>query len=375
MFAAIRRLPPSLTTRPQASTTRANAKRSITTLWAASRQRSPRRPPIRSAGVSSVTSSSPQLTVGQASATPRIEGPQPTRSHPSTGLGNADIYSFFHGNTSTWQYVVADPATRTAVLIDTALDYDAASGALKTKAADQLLEFIQKNELKVIRILETHAHADHLTASQYLKSKLPGKPPICIGARITQVQSNFAPFYGFDKSIFKDTFDLFLKDDETFAVGNLTCKVVHLPGHTPDHIGYIVGNAVFAGDSIFMPDVGSARVDFPGGNAKQLFESMRRLLSLPEDYMLFVGHDYPEGREEADMTTVAEQQQFNKHAKLGTTEDTFIKFRKARDDVLGAPRLLHPSIQVNVRAGKLPPPDKDGHIHMKIPVRAPESFQ
>lgn len=288
MFAAIRRFPPSLATRPQASFTPANAKRSITTLLAASRQCSPRRQPvvIRSAGLSeSATLSSLQSDVGQASAAPRTEGPQPTRSHPSMGPGNADIYSFFHGNTSTWsvpavqvllarilrlrrQYIVVDPVTRTSVAIDTALDYDAASGALKTETADQLLEFIQRNELRVIRILygrvvpsliytyaccrETHAHADHLTASQYLKSKLPGKPPICIGVRITEVQSNFAPFYGFDKSIFKDTFDLFLKDDETFAVGNLTCKVVPLPGHTPDHIGYIVGNAVFTGDSIFM---------------------------------------------------------------------------------------------------------------------------
>ncbi|SJK97644.1 related to metallo-beta-lactamase domain protein [Armillaria ostoyae] len=284
--------------------------------------------------------------------------------------GNAEISCFFEPQTSTWQYLISDPATSQAVLVDTVLDYDPASGKVSTESADKLLAFIEKKNLKILRILETHAHADHLTAAQYLKSKLPGEVPVCIGSRITQVQSNFAPIYGLGRSAFDTTFDIFLKDDEEFPVGNLTCRVIYLPGHTPDHIGYVVGKAVFTGDSIFLPDVGSARVDFPGGNAKQLYASMNRLLSLPEDYKLFVGHDYPSGRNYDCVTTVGEQRKLNKHGKVGTTEEAFIDFRKKRDDTLGAPRLIHPSLQVNIRAGRLPPADAEGRVWMKVPVRS-----
>ncbi|KIY61399.1 Metallo-hydrolase/oxidoreductase [Cylindrobasidium torrendii FP15055 ss-10] len=283
--------------------------------------------------------------------------------------GTADIYAFLHRNTETWQYIVADPETKEAVVIDSALDYDAPSGRLDTKAADELLEFAASQGLSVVRILETHAHADHLTASQYLKSKLPREVPICIGRRIRQVQTNFAPFYGFDKSLLQRSFDVFFEDDEKFDIGNLSCSVMHLPGHTPDHIGYLVGKAVFTGDSIFMPDVGSARVDFPGGDAHQLYSSMHRLLSLPEDYLLFVGHDYPSDREYAAAATVATHRAQNKHVKVGISEKAFTDMRQTRDKSLGAPRLFHPSLQVNVRAGRLPPADEDGNIRMKIPLR------
>ncbi|KAG7449545.1 Metallo-hydrolase/oxidoreductase [Guyanagaster necrorhizus] len=291
------------------------------------------------------------------------------RTYTSNEPGNAEINCFFESQTSTWQYVISDPATLQAVLVDTVLDYDPAAGKVSTESADQLLAFIKKKNLKVLRILETHAHADHLTAAQYLKSKLPGDVPVCIGSRITQVQSNFAPVYGLEWSTFGETFDIFLKDDEEFPVGNLTCRVIHLPGHTPDHIGYAIGKAVFTGDSIFLPDVGSARVDFPGGDAKQLYASMNRLLSLPEDYKLFVGHDYPSCRNYNCVTTVGEQRKLNKHGKVGTTEEAFIHFRKQRDDTLGAPRLIHPSLQVNIRAGRLPPADTEGRVWMKIPVK------
>ncbi|KAK0485943.1 Metallo-hydrolase/oxidoreductase [Armillaria novae-zelandiae] len=259
--------------------------------------------------------------------------------------GNAEINCFFEPQTSTWQYLISDPVTSQAVLVDTVLDYDPASGKVSTESADKLLAFIEKKNLKILRILETHAHADHLTAAQYIKSKLPGEVPVCIGSRITQVQSNFGPVYGLERSAFDKTFDVFLKDDEEFPVGNLTCRVIHLPGHTPDHIGYVVGTAVFTGDSIFLPDVGSAR-------------SMNRLLSLPEDYNYNC------------VTTVGEQRRLNKHGKVGTTEEAFIDFRKKRDDALGAPRLIHPSLQVNIRAGRLPPADAEGRVWMKIPVRS-----
>ncbi|KAJ3845443.1 Metallo-hydrolase/oxidoreductase [Lentinula raphanica] len=289
--------------------------------------------------------------------------------HYKADVGSADIYAFLEPVTSSWQYIVADPTTRDAVVIDPVLDYNPASGTLSTTAADTLLEFIREKNLSVVRILETHAHADHLTASQYIKRMLGGKAPICIGERIKQLQGHFAPVYGLESTDFVKSFDVFLKDEEVFTLGSsISGKVIHLPGHTPDHIGYMIGKAVFTGDSIFMPDLGSARADFPGGNAKDLFSSMTRLLSLPEDYQLFVGHDYPVGREHDCMATVGVHQMMNKHGKLGITESQFIQFREARDKVLGAPRLLHPSLQVNIRAGKLPPAS-NGRVWLKTPTK------
>ncbi|KAG6862253.1 hypothetical protein C0995_002184 [Termitomyces sp. Mi166 len=269
-------------------------------------------------------------------------------------------------NPITWQYLVADPITLEAAIIDPVLDYDITTRAVSTSTADCILKFIQDRGLKVLRILETHAHADHLSASQYLKEKLPDEVPLCIGKRITQVQQTFAPRYGLDPHSLEGAFDTLLEDDEEFKLGNISCKVIHLPGHTPDHVGYILGKNVFTGDSIFLPDVGSARADFPGGNAKDLFKSMQRLLSLPQDYKLFVGHDYPQGdrHDPLCMATVEEQRHLNKHGKTGTTEQEFIKFREDRDAHLGEPRLLYPSLKVNIRAGKVPPPDDSGQTHV-----------
>ncbi|KZT10637.1 Metallo-hydrolase/oxidoreductase [Laetiporus sulphureus 93-53] len=279
------------------------------------------------------------------------------------------VYTFFERATSTWQYIIVDPHTSDAVVIDPVLDYDASSGSVTTETADGLLSFIHHNKLTIHRILETHAHADHLTAAQYFKHQLGGQIPVCIGQRIGQVQKTFAPKYGFDDpSVFENTFDCFFKDDEQFGLGKLSCRVMHLPGHTPDHVGYLIGKAVFTGDSIFNPDVGSARADFPGGNAEDLYASMRRLLSLPPDYRLFVGHDYPQDRDQTCWSTVEEQRERNKHLKVGTDAEMFIEWRKQRDAVLGAPRLLHPSLQVNIRAGKLPPKDEKGRIFFKIPI-------
>jgi len=292
-----------------------------------------------------------------------------SRRHYTSDIGVPLIHSFLERNTSTWQYLVVDPSTSEGVIIDTVLDFDVSSGTIMTTTADSILDFIELNGIKILRILETHAHADHLTASQYFKQKLGGNVPVCIGHRITQVQKSFAPVYGLESTALAETFDIFLRDEEEFKIGELSCRVIHLPGHTPDHVGYVVGKAVFTGDSIFLPDVGSARADFPGGNAKDLYDSIQRLLSLPENYELFVGHDYPEGREHNCVTTVGEQLKLNKHSKAGTTEAGFIKFREARDAVLGAPKLLHPSLQVNIRAGKFPPPDANGRILLKIPLK------
>ncbi|KAG6842089.1 hypothetical protein C0991_002743 [Blastosporella zonata] len=262
--------------------------------------------------------------------------------------------------------LLADPVTLEAVVIDPVLDYDNTARTISTATADCILTFIKEHGLKVLRILETHAHADHLSASQYFKAMLPNDTPLCIGKRIKQVQRTFAPRYGIDPHSLENAFDILLEDDEEFQLGDISCKVIHLPGHTPDHVGYVLGKNVFTGDSIFLPDVGSARADFPGGNAKDLYSSMQRLLALPRDYKLFVGHDYPpDGRQQpVCMATVGEQRQLNKHGKTGITEEEFIKFREDRDATLGEPTLLHPSLKVNIRAGRIPPPDESGKTHI-----------
>ncbi|KAI0793225.1 Metallo-hydrolase/oxidoreductase [Abortiporus biennis] len=295
----------------------------------------------------------------------------PSRRHVYDDAATPTVLTFFEKATSTWQYIVYDPVSLEAAIVDSVLDYDPASGTVSTTTADSLLSFVEDNQLNIKFILETHAHADHLTAAQYLKQQLGGNVQVGIGYRITQVQKTFAPIYGFDDpSIFDNTFDKYFKDDEEFKLGNLGCQVIHLPGHTPDHVGYVVGKAIFTGDSIFNPDVGSARADFPGGNVKDLFASTQRLLAYPPEYRLFVGHDYPTDREHLCSTTVGEQREMNKHVKAGTEEAAFIEWRGARDATLGAPRLLHPSLQVNIRAGKLPPTDEKGRSWFKTPIKS-----
>lgn len=306
--------------------------------------------------------------VSRASAN-AIPPAEPWRKHQSQDAETPTVFTFFEPATSTWQYVVVDPKTSEAVIVDPVLDYDPASGTITTSTADGLVSFVGHNGLKVSKILETHAHADHLTAAQYLKRQLPDDVPVCIGQRIRQVQNMFAPVYGIDPPSLEGAFDIYFGDNEEFALGSLSCRVMHLPGHTPDHVGFVIGKAVFTGDSIFNPDVGSARADFPGGNAELLYASMQRLLSLPKDYRLYVGHDYPKDRDQTCFSTVADQRAKNMHVKTGVDSVAFIQFRKQRDAVLGAPRLLHPSLQVNIRAGRLPSPDKEGRVFMRIPVR------
>ncbi|RPD78055.1 Metallo-hydrolase/oxidoreductase [Lentinus tigrinus ALCF2SS1-7] len=319
-------------------------------------------------GSASPTSARGIASLSRASIN-KIPPAEPWRRHPSSDPETPNVFTFFEKATSTWQYIVVDPHTSEAVIIDSVLDYDPASGVISTATADGLVSFVEQNGLKVIKILETHAHADHLTAAQYLKQQLGGDVPVCIGQRIKQVQETFAPIYGLELSSMDNAFDAYLKDNEEFNLGSLSCHVLHLPGHTPDHVGFVIGKAVFTGDSIFNPDVGTARADFPGGNAETLYASMQRLLSLPGEYRLYVGHDYPQNRDQTCFSTVADQRAENKHVKEGTDATSFIQWRKDRDAVLGAPRLLHPSLQVNIRAGRLPPADEQGRVFLRTPVK------
>lgn len=273
-----------------------------------------------------------------------------------------DVMTCFEPVTATWQYIVSDPSTHDAVIIDSVLDFDPATSRISTSSADALLSLIAQHQLTITRIMETHAHADHLTAAKYLQGKLvqsgQAKPPIAIGKRIVQVQNTFAAKYGIPPSELGNVFDHLWEDDEKFNIGELKAQVMHLPGHTPDHVGYKIENNVFVGDSIFNPDVGSARADFPGGSATDLWASTQRLLALPGDFKLYTGHDYPpasrEGGEPVPWTTVDEQRSGNKHVKVGSTEAEFVEWRRERDGLLGEPRLLHQALQFNVRGGTLP---------------------
>ncbi|KAF2018317.1 Metallo-hydrolase/oxidoreductase [Aaosphaeria arxii CBS 175.79] len=288
------------------------------------------------------------------------------------------IHSLFEPQTGTWQYVVADPSTHDAVIIDSVLDYDPSTQKITTSTADSILRLITSHSYNVTHILETHAHADHLTAASYLAARLAQttqggtRPPIGIGRRITQVQSAFGRKYEVPEDERAATvFDTLFDDDETFAIGGLTARVVHLPGHTPDHIGYVIGDNVFCGDSIFPPDIGTARCDFPGGDAASLYASAQKLLAMPGHVRIFTGHDYPPASRGAPVpwTSVSEHRERNVHlaGEVGVRE--FVERRTERDSGLAAPRLLHQSLQVNVRAGRLPGRSADGVRLLRLPVR------
>ncbi|KAJ3050614.1 hypothetical protein HK097_008393 [Rhizophlyctis rosea] len=301
---------------------------------------------------------------------------RPTFFNKAANSNDCNVYGFFEKSTSTWTYLVSDDETREAFIIDSVLDYDPISSRISTDTADGLLDFVKEQNLKVTRILETHAHADHLTAAQYLKRRLGGNVPVGIGKHITKVQATFKSTYGLHPFATDGSqFDTLFSDGDEVKLGSLKSQVLHLPGHTPDHVGYLIGESVFTGDSIFMPDVGSARSDFPGGSATDLFASANRLLALPPHYRLYVGHDYPPTeRQETGYATVAEQREMNKHLKSGTGENEFVEWRAERDATLASPRLLHASLQVNLRAGALPDADEEGRIFFKLPVRVPAGF-
>ena len=280
------------------------------------------------------------------------------------------IRPFFDEATNTVSYLVFDPVTHQGAVIDPVLDWDHRSGEADTRSADRLIEAARQEGVAIALILETHAHADHLTAAPYIKQRCGGK--IGIGEHIKEVQRIFRPVFAADdvKPEGGD-FDLLLRDGESLKLGSLEIEVIHTPGHTPACVCYRIGDDVFVGDTLFMHDYGTARADFPGGDARALFRSIKRLLALPPETRLWMCHDYKApGRDDyAWQSTVAEQRAHNPHVKDGVTEDEFVAFRQARDAKLAAPTLLLPSIQVNIRAGRFPEAESNGVRYLKIPVQ------
>jgi glyoxylase-like metal-dependent hydrolase (beta-lactamase superfamily II) len=284
---------------------------------------------------------------------------------------NPIVHGIFDASTWTVTYVVYEEEGSACAIIDSVLDYDPKSGRTSTESADKVIAFVQEKKLSVQWILETHAHADHLTAAPYLKAHLGGQT--AIGDHITAVQHVFKGVFNLEASFQEDgtQFDHLLKVDEVFAIGNLTAKAVYVPGHTPACVAYQVGDAVFVGDTLFMPDVGSARCDFPGGCAKTLYASARKILSLPGNTRLFMCHDYPPGTRDVKFeTTVAEQRAHNIHLHDGIDEAAFVRMRTERDATLAMPVLILPAVQINIRAGAFPPKDDNGVSYLKIPLNA-----
>ncbi len=281
------------------------------------------------------------------------------------------VEGLFDPATWTVTYVVHNGPGSACAIIDSVLDYDPKSGRTRTTSADKVIEFVKTHQLTVEWILETHAHADHLSAAPYLKKHLGGQ--IAIGDQITRVQKVFKGLFNLEPEFKLDgsQFDVLLKDDDSLQIGALTAKVLAVPGHTPACVAYQVGDAVFVGDTLFMPDVGTARCDFPGGDAKNLYASTRKLLSLPPQTRLFMCHDYPPNdRPIAFETTVAEQRAKNIHVHDGVSEAQFVDMRTKRDATLEMPVLILPAVQINIRAGAMPPKEANGTAYVKIPINA-----
>ena len=279
--------------------------------------------------------------------------------------------AFFDPGTCTVSYVVWDLATRCAAVIDSVLDYDFKSGHTSSRSADRLLQHLTDHALQLDWILETHAHADHLSAARYLQQRVGGR--IAIGEHIRAVQATFKKLYNLERSFLADgsPFDHLFKDGETFFIGGVEATALLVPGHTPADMAYLVDGSVFVGDTLFMPDLGSARADFPGGDAKQLYASMRKLLDLPPQTTVYVCHDYPPTtRQPRWQTSVAEQRALNIHVRDGISEAAFVALRQARDATLDVPTLMLPAVQVNVRAGHFPPTDDNGVAYLRIPLNS-----
>jgi glyoxylase-like metal-dependent hydrolase (beta-lactamase superfamily II) len=284
--------------------------------------------------------------------------------HPS-------VQAFFDHATNTVSYIVYDPATKKAAIIDPVLDFTPRNGRIATTSADALLKAAAGQGLDIIYVLETHAHADHLSAAHHLR-EVTGAP-VVIGAQITQVQTIFGALFEADDVTHDGAaFDRLVKDGDSLQLGNLSINVLHTPGHTPACVTYVIGDAAFVGDTMFMPDYGTARADFPGGSAHALYGSIRKILDLPPETRIFVGHDYlPKGRSEYVWeTTVADQRAHNVHMHDGISEAEFIAMRTARDKTLEAPQLILPALQVNIRAGALPPASPGGHVYLRLPINA-----
>ena len=286
-------------------------------------------------------------------------------------MSSADITAFYDSATGTVSYLVADPATRQAAIIDPVLNYEANSGRTATTSADVILSAARQRGLTIQWILETHVHADHLTAAVHLKQKTRAK--VAIGAEVEKVQKTFGQLFNVLSAVPPSAadFDHVFRDGETFSIGTLTAKVMHTPGHTPACLTYLIGDAAFVGDTIFMPDYGTARCDFPGGDAATLYRSIQKILSLPDSTRIFVGHDYGTGRRPiAWQTTVAAEKQANTQVGGNVSLEQFVQMRTARDKTLALPNLILPSVQVNIRGGRLPAPEANGIAYLKMPINA-----
>jgi glyoxylase-like metal-dependent hydrolase (beta-lactamase superfamily II) len=280
------------------------------------------------------------------------------------------VTHFFDEPTNTFSYVVQDPDSSACAIIDSVLDFDYAAGRTDIRSANQIIAFVREKRLEVAWVLETHVHADHLSAAPYLHEQLGGKTGI--GAHIVEVQEIFGKAFNAGTEFARDgsQFDALFNEGDTFTIGSLEGRVLHTPGHTPACLTYVIGDAAFVGDTLFMPDYGTARCDFPGGDARTLYHSIQKVLSLPEQTRLFLCHDYKAPGRDAYQheTTVAEQRQANVHVHDGISEEEFVKMRTERDATLGMPRLIIPSVQVNMRAGELPPAEDNGQVYLKVPI-------
>jgi len=288
----------------------------------------------------------------------------PSAAHP-------EVTGFFDPQTSTISYVVKDPDSNACAIIDSVMDMDYAAGRISYEHAQRIIAFVQSQGLQAEWLIETHVHADHLSAAPYLQGILGGK--LGIGRKITVVQETFGKIFNAGTEFQRDgsQFDRLFEDGDTYQIGNLRCLALHTPGHTPACMTHVIGDAAFVGDTLFMPDGGSARADFPGGDAGVLYDSIQKVLALPDDTRLFMCHDYaPNGREVRWETTVAEEKAHNIHVGCGKTRAEFVAFRAARDAELGMPRLIIPSLQVNMRAGHLPPEDEEGRRYLTVPLDA-----
>ena len=281
------------------------------------------------------------------------------------------VHGIFDAATSTVSYIVHDPATRAAAIIDPVLDFSARNARVSTASADALLDHVRAEGLDLKYVLETHAHADHLSAAHHIREKTGA--PVVIGRHIIDVQAIFADLFEAD-DVARDgsVFDRLVADGDALPLGDLTIQVLHTPGHTPACVTYVIGDAAFVGDTVFMPDYGTARADFPGGDARTLYRSIRKILALPAETRLFTGHDYPPETRPTPAweASVAEHRAANIHVHDGISEDMFVAMREARDKTLAAPLLILPSLQVNIRAGNLPPATPDGHVYLRLPVNA-----
>ncbi|WP_346912925.1 MBL fold metallo-hydrolase [uncultured Roseibium sp.] len=292
-----------------------------------------------------------------------------TANYPVDMSVKPDVTAFFDPATNTISYVVKDPASNACAVVDSVMDIDYAAGRITYDHADEIIAYIEKNGLKLEWLIETHVHADHLSAAPYIQGKLGGK--LGIGDKITVVQDTFGKVFNEGTEFQRDgsQFDRLFADGDTYKIGEMTAFAMYTPGHTPACMVHVIGDAAFVGDTLFMPDGGSARADFPGGDAGTLYDSIQKLLALPDDMRLFMCHDYgPNGRDIKWETTVGEEKKHNIHVGGGKTREEFIKFRTERDAELDMPKLIIPSLQVNMRAGKLPPADESGKRFLKVPV-------